>query len=386
MEHIDHSKEQFWFRLGLVVFSISFLTVLVSRSGFFYEEVFRFGDEKGNYNRYDVARIGLLIEIVILILFFSALLIQALRNRSHLWFEKLPSSWRGRTFRQPAGTHFYASTCLFFFCTVPIASIWLNLDRYMGGDVCYKQERVYTGWKGHLFHDTPGPGYSRCEEAEGADISYGKSMDYLPIVEPWGLLILSFGISLIFALLLLGLYSRDNPGKFIRKLTKLIYLFDLRSAALTKLPKKWEENQRNGTLKYDAFLSYSHSDKDIAKKLHEKLTNAGLKVWFDTKNVGGGENFVSKIQAGLLTSKWLVPICSNEFMRSEWGRRELLSALLIENELGVEMVIPMSHNSSHQRIAREFVELERRSILSLDESLEDSVIALKERMTTNQAK
>lgn len=380
---LDSKKEIHWFRYGLLAFCIAFISVLVSRSGFFYGVVFRFGDEAGKYNRYDLARIGLLISLTAFFFLFSTLLTKTLRNRSNLWFEKLPVSWRGISFKNPAGTHFYAATCLIFFCLMPLASVWLNLDRYMGGDVCFMRERIYTGWKGHLFQYPAGPGYSRCPKAAGADVSYGKSMDYIPIIEPWGLLILSCALTTIFIFLLSSLFSGRNHNKFVRKLAKLVYIFDLRSASLTKLPSKWAEYQRAKKFTHDIFLSYSYLDVEIAGRLQRELTDARIKVWFDSDRVSGGENFVSKIENGLLSSRWLVAICSNDFMRSRWGRRELLTALLIENEVNVEMVIPLSYKSTEERIGTEFVELERRNMIPVDDNIEEVVLKLIERIKTN---
>jgi hypothetical protein len=62
---------------------------------------------------------------------------------------------------------------------------------------------------------------------------------------------------------------------------------------------------------FDVFISYRvRSDGDIAKLIYERLTESGVKVWWDQKCLKPGESWEEGFCNGLLKSKIFLPILS----------------------------------------------------------------------------
>ncbi len=50
---------------------------------------------------------------------------------------------------------------------------------------------------------------------------------------------------------------------------------------------------------WDVFLSHTSIDKPKIARLAERLTEFGLRVWFDRDSVGGGQDILAAIEDGL---------------------------------------------------------------------------------------
>jgi WD-40 repeat protein len=95
----------------------------------------------------------------------------------------------------------------------------------------------------------------------------------------------------------------------------------------------------------DVFISYSRSNKEIAKTLYETLTAKGLNVWYDMKNLSTGADFMEQIQDAIKTTKYFVALLSNHISeevndyhvyRKEWD-------YAIEQAIGLgrEFILPV---------------------------------------------
>ena len=73
---------------------------------------------------------------------------------------------------------------------------------------------------------------------------------------------------------------------------------------------------------WDVFLSHSSVDKPRVARLAERLTAAGLRVWFDRPNIDSGEDIVTAIEQGLERSRVLVLCMTKAAFESEWMRLE----------------------------------------------------------------
>lgn len=73
---------------------------------------------------------------------------------------------------------------------------------------------------------------------------------------------------------------------------------------------------------YDVFLSHSSKDKEIVRKIAERLQKDGLKVWFDEWLLKPGDSIPSKIEDGLEHSRVLVFCMSANSFGSDWGTLE----------------------------------------------------------------
>lgn len=62
----------------------------------------------------------------------------------------------------------------------------------------------------------------------------------------------------------------------------------------------------------------------IVERLAQDLKDAGFNIWFDQKNIGGGQNWRDAIFKGIQVSDYMVVCLSPQAVRSEWVRREIL--------------------------------------------------------------
>ncbi len=72
------------------------------------------------------------------------------------------------------------------------------------------------------------------------------------------------------------------------------------------------------------FVSYSSADRVAARALRDCLTAAGLEVWFDEEELGGGEAWDAKIRNQIRTCTYFMPVisASTETRREGYFRRE----------------------------------------------------------------
>ena len=73
---------------------------------------------------------------------------------------------------------------------------------------------------------------------------------------------------------------------------------------------------------YDLFLSHSHKDKPLIRKLADKLTRDGVRVWLDELIIQPGDSIPLAVKNGLLKSRVLVLCWSKNYAESEWGQFE----------------------------------------------------------------
>jgi hypothetical protein len=73
------------------------------------------------------------------------------------------------------------------------------------------------------------------------------------------------------------------------------------------------------------FLSYAREDHAAVQKIRDRLANAGLQVWFDTKGLDGGDAYERIIRDHISRCSLFVPVISrstqvpgSRFFRKEW--------------------------------------------------------------------
>jgi hypothetical protein len=75
------------------------------------------------------------------------------------------------------------------------------------------------------------------------------------------------------------------------------------------------------------FISYSHADERLARKLTKSLLQAGLQVWDAEREILPGDNWAKKIAEGLEESEAMVVLLTPDAVRSQAVRREIDYAL-----------------------------------------------------------
>ncbi len=121
-----------------------------------------------------------------------------------------------------------------------------------------------------------------------------------------------------------------------------------------RLAKLDEENRRaeddGKGYKWDVFISYSRTDKEIAKHLYGQLDKKGLRVWFDTEAIGPAEKWKERIGDGIRRTKLFVPLLTQniekECMDSHEYRIEWEEAAERAKRIGgIPFIIPVSEST-----------------------------------------
>lgn len=85
---------------------------------------------------------------------------------------------------------------------------------------------------------------------------------------------------------------------------------------------------------YDScFISHSSEDVEFAESLVERLTNAGLSVWYDNRNVQGGRALTDQFRDAIRASDRLVLVVSEHSLASEWVAYEVGEAMRRATEI-----------------------------------------------------
>lgn len=101
-----------------------------------------------------------------------------------------------------------------------------------------------------------------------------------------------------------------------------------------------------GNSSYDAFISYSHKDAEIAKKIRDYLQNYGtsggsMNVFLDEAAIGPGESIVDKINKALSSARFFLLLLSSASIDAEWPTAERDAALLRDPSGRAGRIIPI---------------------------------------------
>lgn len=125
---------------------------------------------------------------------------------------------------------------------------------------------------------------------------------------------------------------------------------DVIDQILTRLQQKMSEHEKTKFDRpednTDVFISYSRSDAAIAASLYDALTARGKRVWYDKKNLTDGGNFMEEIHKAIRTSKYFVPILSDNVTKekndSHVYRNEWDLAVDVGISMGRTYIIPVA--------------------------------------------
>ena len=108
-------------------------------------------------------------------------------------------------------------------------------------------------------------------------------------------------------------------------------------------------------IRYDAFISYRHSepDSEIAARLHKKLESFRLpktiaakirktrlhRVFRDEAELAVSDDLSQAIETALQNSKYLIAVCSPEYLKSVWCQKEITKFLEFSDRKHVLLVL-----------------------------------------------
>jgi TIR domain/Pentapeptide repeats (8 copies) len=92
---------------------------------------------------------------------------------------------------------------------------------------------------------------------------------------------------------------------------------------------------------YSCFISYSSRDEEFAKRLHSRLRDEHVRVWFAPEDIEGGKKLHEQIDSAIQVHDKLLVILSPNSMGSEWVRTELRKARKTEIKEGRRKLFPI---------------------------------------------
>jgi len=93
---------------------------------------------------------------------------------------------------------------------------------------------------------------------------------------------------------------------------------------------------------YSCFISYSTRDQEFAERLHSRLRDKGLRVWFAPEDIQGGKKIHEQIDEAIRVYDNLLLILSEASMKSEWVSTEISKARKREQREKRRMLFPIS--------------------------------------------
>jgi hypothetical protein len=77
---------------------------------------------------------------------------------------------------------------------------------------------------------------------------------------------------------------------------------------------------------YSCFISYSSKDEEFARRLHSRMRDEKLRVWFAPEDIKGGEKLHEQLERAIQMHDRLLVVLSEESMKSEWVMSEIRKA------------------------------------------------------------
>lgn len=101
---------------------------------------------------------------------------------------------------------------------------------------------------------------------------------------------------------------------------------------------------------FDVFISHASEDKDdFVRPLAVKLSEIGLRVWYDESTLKVGDSLRRKIDHGLARSRYGIVVLSSAFFIKNWPQYELDGMVAREME-GRKVILPIWHKVSKSEV------------------------------------
>lgn len=130
--------------------------------------------------------------------------------------------------------------------------------------------------------------------------------------------------------------------------------FTFHSGLMLRLAeRRFEQSEEEpDEIGYDAFISHASEDKqEFVRPLAGKLTELGLKIWYDEFELKVGDRLRGSIDRGLVNSRYGIVVLSKNFFSKNWPQYELdgLTAREIE---GRKVILPIWYGISKKDVLK----------------------------------
>jgi hypothetical protein len=100
-------------------------------------------------------------------------------------------------------------------------------------------------------------------------------------------------------------------------------------------------NAEEGIQFYSCFISYSSEDEEFARRLHGRMRDAHLRVWFAPEDMKSGQKLHEQIETAIRIYDKLLIVLSEASLQSEWVMTELRKARKAERQSGRRKLFPV---------------------------------------------
>jgi hypothetical protein len=92
---------------------------------------------------------------------------------------------------------------------------------------------------------------------------------------------------------------------------------------------------------HSCFISYSTKDEEFAKRLHSRLRDAKVRVWFAPEDIKGGVKLYDQIERAIQLHDRLLLVLSDNSLQSEWVMTEIRKAREAEKRENRRKLFPI---------------------------------------------
>lgn len=93
---------------------------------------------------------------------------------------------------------------------------------------------------------------------------------------------------------------------------------------------------------YSCFISYSSKDEEFTKRLHSRMRDERLRVWFAPEEMKSGQKLHEQIERAIQVHDRLLIVLSENSLQSEWVKTEIRKARRIEIRENRRKLFPIS--------------------------------------------
>src|SRR5262249_23027422 len=92
---------------------------------------------------------------------------------------------------------------------------------------------------------------------------------------------------------------------------------------------------------YSCFISYSTKDEDFAKRLHARMVEEQLRVWYSREDMPWGQKLHQEIDTAIRVHDKLLLVLSPHSIGSDWVKTEIQKTLKAEKTEGKRKLFPI---------------------------------------------
>ena len=112
------------------------------------------------------------------------------------------------------------------------------------------------------------------------------------------------------------------PDKFLRDAGVPEVVIDIARSIRNGPPIQW----------HSCFISYSTKDDEFARRLHSRMREANMRVWFAPEDLKGGEKLHEQLFKAIQIQDRLLVVLSENSIQSEWVMTEIRKAREVEKK------------------------------------------------------